>query len=89
MFMLHVLLPAVIGAVSGAVAAAVVALLLLRARRQGADPEPANADPFVEAEIDQAAAAWAHQHGQPDAAAAVMADKLKLLHRLGTKRGWR
>jgi hypothetical protein len=44
-----------------------------------------SADPFVSAEIDQAAAAWANAHGRPEAAG-IMADKLHLLHDLGQRR---
>lgn len=86
--MTNLLMAAGFGALAGALSSAVVSVLLTRRRRCSVDPEPGPADPFVEAEIDQAAVAWAKQHDQPDQAAAVMADKLKLLHRLGTNRGW-
>jgi predicted exporter len=46
-------------------------------------PEPT--DPFVSAEIDQAAAAWATAHGRPEAAG-IMADKLHLLYEIGQRR---
>jgi hypothetical protein len=42
-------------------------------------------DPFVSAELDQAAATWATAHGRPEAAG-VMADKLHLLYDLGRRR---
>lgn len=50
------------------------------------EPTPADSvDPWIEAEIDRAAAAWATAHGRPEAAG-LMADKLHLLQRLGTER---
>ena len=42
-------------------------------------------DPFVSAEIDQAAAKWASEQGLPEAAGLV-ADKLHLLYALGRRR---
>jgi len=42
-------------------------------------------DPFVSAEIDQAAARWAAKEGRPEAAG-VMADKLHLLYDLARRR---
>lgn len=42
-------------------------------------------DPFISAEIDQAAAEWARNRGRPEAAG-VMADKLHLLYALGRRR---
>jgi hypothetical protein len=42
-------------------------------------------DPFVSAEIDQAAARWAQANGRPEAAG-VVADKLHLLYALGRRR---
>jgi hypothetical protein len=48
-----------------------------------ATTEPA--DPFVSAEIDQAAAKWATDQGRPEAAG-IMADKLHLLYALARQR---
>jgi hypothetical protein len=45
-------------------------------------------DPYVSAQIDRAAAAWATANGRPEAAG-LMADKLHMLHRLGQRRRWR
>jgi hypothetical protein len=42
-------------------------------------------DPFAAAEIDQAAARWASEHGHPEAAPLVAA-KLQMLQRLGERR---
>jgi hypothetical protein len=42
-------------------------------------------DPFVSAEIDQAAARWAAKEGRPEAAG-VMADKLHMLYGLARRR---
>lgn len=42
-------------------------------------------DPFVSAELDQAAARWAADKGRPEAAG-IMADKLHLLYELARRR---
>jgi hypothetical protein len=84
--MLSYLLPLLAGALAGAVTAG---LLLWRHRRHeppGAMPTGEPVDPWVEAEIDRAAVAWATDHGRPEAAG-LMADKLRLLHHLGAGRG--
>jgi hypothetical protein len=71
-------LSALVGAVTG--------LLLARRYLQTAARVPAQPpDPFVSAEIDQAAAQWARANGRPEAAG-IMADKLHLLHDLGRRR---
>jgi hypothetical protein len=44
-----------------------------------------SADPFISAEIDQAAARWATRKGRPEAAG-IMADKLHLLYALTRRR---
>jgi hypothetical protein len=79
------LFPVVAGAVGGAV---VAGLLLWWQQHHSESAETSSVDPidpWVEAEIDQAAATWATAHGQPEAAPFV-ADKLRLLHRLGSER---
>jgi len=74
-----------IGALTGGITAAVVTMfLLLRQRRN--KPVPEVIDPWVSAEIDRAAAAYAARHGRPETAG-LIADKLHLLHRLGQRRG--
>jgi hypothetical protein len=68
-----------IGAVSGLLAAR----WFLR-RLPGLDPaEPS--DPFISAQIDQAAVKWASEQGRPEAAG-LMADKLHLLYALDQRR---
>lgn len=83
--MLVYLLPILAGALAGAFTAG---LLLWRYRRRevtAAVPTGEPVDPWVEAEIDRAAVAWATEHGRPEAAP-LMADKLRLLHHLGAGR---
>jgi hypothetical protein len=83
--MLLVVLTAVASATTGAVSGLLVVHWYLRQLgSDGAAPvEPC--DPFVAAEIDQAAATWASAQGRPEAAG-IMADKLHLLHDLGRRR---
>ena len=82
--MLTYLIPALVGVIAGAVAGGLVAWWLVR--RQPRNPVPVvPADPWLNAEIDRAAVAWATDSGHPEAAG-LMADKLHLLHHLGTQR---
>jgi hypothetical protein len=73
-------------------AALLIGLILALSRRwfgrsTGTRPDPAEPiDAFVAAKLDQAAADWAQSRGRPEAAH-IMADKLRLLHRLAQKRG--
>jgi len=85
MIMADLLVPTIAGAVSGAVVGGLLAVWLLRRWRQPKQPLPDAPDPWVSAEIDRAAAAWATEQGRPEAAG-LMADKLHLLHRLGLHR---
>lgn len=77
--------------IAGAAAGASMAVVLLWWHDRQARTETVNTvepiDPWVEAEIDRAAVNWATAQGRPEAASLV-ADKLRLLHRLGTERGW-
>jgi len=78
-----------VAAITGAVAGGFVAWKFAR-RESTAElvaTEP-NADPFIDAEIDQAAVQWAEVNNQPPAAAALMAARLKALHTIGKKKGW-
>ena len=82
---LSYLLPIVTGGIAGAVGAALLLWRQLRRQSETAEPVPAPSDPWVDAEIDQAAVSWATAQGRPEAAP-LMADKLRLLHRLGSER---
>jgi hypothetical protein len=81
--MLVVSLAALVGALLGTVAGALLVRQLLQPEQVTAPPEPP--DEFTAAEIDRAAAAWAHANGRPEAAG-LMADKLHLLWRFGQRR---
>jgi hypothetical protein len=84
--MLSLVLPAFVGAVTGALAGGLLAWWLLsRGHPDQTVPIPPN--PWLDAEIDQAATSWAMAHGRPEAAG-MMADKLHLLHDLGQRRKW-
>jgi hypothetical protein len=72
---------ALAGGLSGLLA---VKWLLSRCERQ---EQAAPTDPFVAAQIDQAAVNWATAQGKPEAAG-LMADKLRLLHQVSQRRGW-
>lgn len=86
--MLLILLALIPGALAGAVASVLTTRRLLsRQRRNAFAPLDEPADPFISAELDQAAAKWATDNGQPPQAASLMADKLHLLHHLGSRRG--
>jgi hypothetical protein len=82
MLLLIAVASALVGAVSGLLA---VRWWVMRLNSDLLAHAPGPIDPFVSAEIDQAAAAWAKTHGRPGAAG-VMADKLHLLYDLGRRR---
>lgn len=86
MAMLTLLLLVALGSLVGVIAGLLTARWFLF-HRSSADPvapvEPP--DPFIAAEIDQAAARWATDGGRPEAAG-IMADKLHLLYALGRRR---
>lgn len=84
--MLPILLSLICGALAGVVAGVVTARWLLSRQRLDALAPLEPADPFISAELDQAAANWATDTGQPPQAASLMADKLHLLYALGRKR---
>ena len=85
--MLNLLLLTALASLTGAVAGLLAAHWFLYRHSPGkgvvAPVEPA--DPFVSAELDQAAARWATGRGRPEAAG-IMADKLHLLYDLGRRR---
>ena len=76
----------IVGGASGVLGGVVVNWLLDPGRQ--ADYEPDDFEPDVEvldADIDQAAAGWAQQHGRPGAES-LMADKLRLAAALQRRR---
>lgn len=68
-----------------------LAALVVRRRRPEdkppveATPTPPATDEWTAAQLDRAAVAWAEAHGRPETAG-LMADKLHLLHYLGSRR---
>ena len=82
-------LPAVVAAIAGAAAGGLAAWKLRRpapsAQVASADPDP---DPFVDAEIDCASVQWAEAHNYRPEAAGLMAERLKTLHKIGSRKGW-
>jgi len=75
----------VAGAASGALASW---LYLRRTQRPEANVQPLPPlDPKLNEEIQRAADAWAKDHGRPEATDLV-ADKLRLVHGIGARRGW-
>lgn len=82
MTMLSYVLPIIAGALGGALLAG---LVLWRCHHDQQLPAGEPVDPWVEAEIDRAAVEWATTQGRPEAAG-LMADKLRLLHHLGSER---
>lgn len=84
--MLTLLLLIALGSLVGAVTGLLAARWFLFHHRPADTVAPAEpADPFVAAEIDQAAAKWATDEGRPEAAG-LMADKLHLLYALTRRR---
>jgi hypothetical protein len=83
--MLSLLLTFALALLAGAFGGASVVWALLRRSTPAEPPSSEQPDEWVSAEIDQAAVAWATAHGRPEAAP-LMADKLRLLHRLGLRR---
>jgi hypothetical protein len=84
MAMFHILLLTLPGGLLGAISGLLAARWLCKRRGKPAPTEPA--DPFVSAELDQAAVKWATDTGQPPQAASLMADKLHLLYDLARRR---
>jgi hypothetical protein len=83
-------LPVFVAAIAGALAGAIAA----RKLRQPAEPavvlldiEPED-EQFVNAEIDLAAVHWAEANNQPPEAANLMAERLRTLRTIGTRKGW-
>jgi hypothetical protein len=87
----QLLLP--LAALLGAFVGALVGVLLASRTQRRADRpgncEPEPVDEWTAAEIERAAAIWAESKGMPDQAADLMADKLRLLHRLALRRNQR
>lgn len=81
--------PGVAGAISGAVAGGLAGWKLGRpepaAELVQSEPEP---DPFVDAEIDVASVHWAEANSYPPEAAGLMAERLKTLYKIGSRKGW-
>lgn len=84
--MLSYLIPVLVGAVVGTFFTGLTLFLYYRRHRLSEPPATEPADPWVEAEIDRAAVEWAMEHGRPEAAN-LIANKLRLLHRIGSERG--
>jgi hypothetical protein len=82
-------IPAVLAIVVGAAAGGLTVWKLRRpepaAELATIEPDP---DPFVDAEIDCASVQWAESHNYPPEAAGLMAERLKTLHKIGSRKGW-
>jgi hypothetical protein len=88
MLMLSYLLPALSGGLAGAVTGLLAAHRLHRRRKADQPtPQPLPPDARLVSDISRAASTWATANGRPEASGLV-ADKLHLLHRLGSRRGW-
>jgi hypothetical protein len=87
MAMLDLLIVGILASVAGALTglAAAYWFLMQRGLDENAAVQVEPADPFVSAEIDQAAVRWATEKGRPEAAG-VMADKLHMLYGLARRR---
>lgn len=85
--MLVLFLVGILASVAGALTGLATAywFLMQRGLSKSSAVQVEPADPFVAAEIDQAAARWATQKGRPEAAG-VMADKLHMLYGLARRR---
>jgi hypothetical protein len=84
--MLNLVFLALLAALTGAVVGLLAAYWFLTHHVPADAASPAEpADPFVSAEIDQAAAKWATTEGRPEAAG-IMADKLHMLYDLARRR---
>jgi hypothetical protein len=85
--MLTLLLLITLGPLVGAITGLLAARWFLFHHRPAKTMAPVeSADPFVAAEIDQAATKWAADQGRPEAAG-IMADKLHMLYELARRRG--
>jgi uncharacterized membrane protein len=88
MTMLQIALLALLAMLAGAVAGGVTAHWLLRRHPGQVQAQPAAfTDSALSTEIERAAGVWADAQGRPEAAG-IVADKLRLLHRLGNRKGW-
>lgn len=87
--MQHLLLVLVPATAAGALSGGLTAWFVLRKfqSRQNAKPTIPSGQRLTP-DIDSAAAAWAMAHGRPEAAGLV-ADKLRALHHIAHRRGWR
>ncbi len=83
-------LPLVGALVAGALAGALAAWRILIRPKEPTTPESVEpvTDPFVEAEIEIAAARWGAERHQPEAVVGLFSDHLKQLYRLGLRKGW-
>jgi hypothetical protein len=83
-------LPVLIAAVAGAVAGGLAAWKLRRPAEPAVvllDIEPED-EQFVNAEIDLAAVQWAEANNQPPEATGLMAERLRTLRSISTRKGW-
>lgn len=82
-------LPVLVASIAGAAAGGLTAWRLHRPKPVAdlvlVEPEP---DPFVDAEIDCASVQWADANNYPPEAAGLMAERLKTLHKIGSRKGW-
>jgi hypothetical protein len=82
-------LPALVATIAGATAGGLTAWKLHRpkpaAELATVEPDP---DPFVDAEIDCASVQWAESNNYPPEAAGLMPERLKTLHKIGSRKGW-
>lgn len=87
--MLNFLLPILAGTVAGAAAGGLLAWWLLRrwSRSTSPAPQPFVLDPAALRDFDETAKAWAASHGQPEAVAELVADKLRLVYEMTARRG--
>lgn len=80
-----VLVAAITGALTGGLTAWKFARRESAAELVATEPQ---SDPFIDAEIDQAAVQWAEANDQPPQAAALLARRLKILHAISTRKEW-
>lgn len=81
-------LPLLLAILAGALAGGLTARCLLKQRHCPEEPPSTPpTDPFIEVELDLAAVRLAEQRNQPESAG-VISERLRLLHHIGTRKGW-